>query len=255
MSDDALIYEFSGRRLDPARRQLTHGGKPVAMFPRCFDALLLLIEHRGELLDKEFLLQALWPDVVVDENSLAKVISDMRRALGEGPQDSGLHRHRSASRLSVRRGCGSPCASTGSEASSERWPNEEIRSLAVLPFKFLNPVAGDETLCIGLADALITRLGQLRRTLVRPTSSIARFAGTSLAPAAAGRELGVDAVIAGRSGAPAPRCASACSWCRCGRCGVLGREVRCPVGGRAANSRIRSPSACRHRAHAGAGAR
>ena len=44
MNDD-VIYEFSGHRLDPARRQLTHGGKPVAMFPRCFDALLLLVEH------------------------------------------------------------------------------------------------------------------------------------------------------------------------------------------------------------------
>ena len=59
------------------------------MFPRCFDALLLLVERRGELLDKDFLLQALWPDVVVDENSLAKVISEVRRALGEGPRDSG----------------------------------------------------------------------------------------------------------------------------------------------------------------------
>ena len=55
----------------------------MALFPRCFDALLLLVERRGELLDKDFLLHALWPDVVVEENSLAKVISDIRRALGE----------------------------------------------------------------------------------------------------------------------------------------------------------------------------
>src|SRR5262245_66502144 len=83
-----VLYEFAGRRLDPARRQLVHAGKPVAMFPRCFDALLLLVEHRGELLDKDYLLQALWPGVVVDENSLAKVISEIRRALGE-PRDGG----------------------------------------------------------------------------------------------------------------------------------------------------------------------
>jgi DNA-binding winged helix-turn-helix (wHTH) protein len=84
-----IVYEFSGRRVDPARRQLLHGGKPVVMFPRCFDALLLLIEHRGQLLDKDFLLQSLWPNVVVDENSLAKVISEVRRALGEGPKSQG----------------------------------------------------------------------------------------------------------------------------------------------------------------------
>ena len=58
-------------------------------FRAAFDALLLLVEQRGTLLDKDFLLQALWPDVVVDENSLAKVISEVRRALGEEPRDSG----------------------------------------------------------------------------------------------------------------------------------------------------------------------
>src|SRR6185436_1244520 len=90
MNDAApVIYEFAGRRLDPARRQLVFAGKQVAMFPRCFDALLLLVERRGELLEKDFLLGALWPDVVVDENSLAKVISEVRRALGEAPRESG----------------------------------------------------------------------------------------------------------------------------------------------------------------------
>jgi DNA-binding winged helix-turn-helix (wHTH) protein/tetratricopeptide (TPR) repeat protein len=197
MSDDAhLIYEFSGRRLDPARRQLTHGGKPVAMFPRCFDALLLLVERRGALLEKDFLLQALWPDVVVDENSLAKVISEIRRTLGEGPRDPGSivtvprRGYRFVADVGVHR-------VTGGKPAAGIGPNDEIRALAVLPFSFLNPSPGDETLSIGLADALITRLGQLRRTMLRPTSSIARFAGKTLAPAGAGRELGVDAVIAG----------------------------------------------------------
>ncbi len=89
MNDEAsVIYEFAGRRLDPARRQLVYAGKPVAIFPRCFDALLLLVERRGQLLDKDYLLATLWPDVVVDENSLAKVISEVRRALGEAPRDS-----------------------------------------------------------------------------------------------------------------------------------------------------------------------
>jgi DNA-binding winged helix-turn-helix (wHTH) protein/tetratricopeptide (TPR) repeat protein len=195
MSDD-VIYDFSGHRLDPARRRLTHGGKPVALFPRCFDALLLLVEHRGELLDKDFLLQALWPDVVVDENSLAKVISDIRRALGEGARDSGCivtvprRGYRFVADVGVQRSVAGTPAASGS-------PSEGIRTLAVLPLNFLNPAAGDETLSLGLADALITRLGQLRHTVVRPTSSIARYAGAACSPAQAGRELGVDAVITG----------------------------------------------------------
>jgi DNA-binding winged helix-turn-helix (wHTH) protein len=192
------------------------------MYPRCFDALLLLIENRGGLLEKDFLLQALWPDVVVDENSLAKVISEVRRALGEGPRDSGCivtvprRGYRFVAEVAVHRNAEPAPAASGS-------PTEGIRSLAVLPFSFLHPSAEDETLSIGLADALITRLGQLRRTVLRPTSSITRFADQRVAPAEAGRTLGVDAVIAGsvrRAGTPS---ASACSWCRwptmpcCGR--------------------------------------
>jgi DNA-binding winged helix-turn-helix (wHTH) protein/tetratricopeptide (TPR) repeat protein len=196
MTDAGTIYEFAGRRLDAARRQLTHHGRPVAMFPRCFDALVLLLEHRGKLLDKDFLLEALWPGVVVDENSLAKVISEVRRSLGEGPKDQGCivtvprRGYQFVGEVQVHaRGEGAP------EPAVRR--RGEIGSLAVLPFTFLNPVASDESLGLGLADALITRLGQLRRTLVRPTSSVARFSAQPLAPNAAGRALEVDAVITG----------------------------------------------------------
>jgi DNA-binding winged helix-turn-helix (wHTH) protein/tetratricopeptide (TPR) repeat protein len=196
MSEANVVYEFAHRRVDPARRELLHNGRPVPIYPRCFDALLLLIEKRGTLLEKDFLMQALWPDVVVDENSLAKVISEVRRALGEGPRDSGCivtiprRGYRFVADVVVQRKAAEGPVTSGS-------PKVEIRSLAVLPFSFLNPAAGDDTLAIGLADALITRLGQLRRTVVRPTSSIARFAESPMAPSEAGRVLGVDAVIAG----------------------------------------------------------
>jgi len=199
MNDAApVIYEFGGRRLDPARRQLVHAGKPVAMFPRCFDALLLLIERRGELLDKDFLLEALWPDVIVDENSLAKVISEVRRALGEAPREPGCietvsrRGYRFIAEVAVRRAAEVPPVSSGVAK-----PATEIRALAILPFNIANPRASDDSLGVGLADALVTRLGQLQRTLLRPSSSVARFAGSGITPAAAGRELEVDTVIAG----------------------------------------------------------
>jgi len=201
-ADAHVVYEFAGRRVDPVRRQLLHGGRPVALFPRCFDALLLLVERRGELLDKDFLLRSLWPDVVVDENSLAKVISEVRRALGEGPRDQGCivtvprHGYRFVANVEVLRNVGAAPAASG--ATREGIANHaELRSLAVLPFSFLNPVAGDEFLGLGLADALTTRLGHLRHTLLRPTSSIARFAAGGVTPADAGRQLSVHSVITG----------------------------------------------------------
>ena len=148
VNEDAhVIYEFAGRRLDPARRQLVHAGKPVAMFPRCFDALLLLVEQRGgNFFDKEFLLASLWPDVAVDENSLAKVISEVRRVLGEAPRDSGCietvprRGYRFTASVEVLAG-----PTPGRCWPPTRW-FPEIRSLAVLPFGITNPRAGDDSL-------------------------------------------------------------------------------------------------------------
>jgi DNA-binding winged helix-turn-helix (wHTH) protein/TolB-like protein len=73
----------------------------------------------------------------------------------------------------------------------------QIKTIAVLPFKPLNNEGREEYLELGIADALITRLSGLRQILVRPTSSVRKFAGTNYDPIAAGRELNADAVIDG----------------------------------------------------------
>ena len=73
-------------------------------------------------------------------------------------------------------------------------------SIAVLPFKILSPSAentGDEYLGVGLADALITRLSNVQRLIVRPTSSVLRYHRTNVDPLLAGRDLGIDYVIDG----------------------------------------------------------
>jgi serine/threonine protein kinase len=69
-------------------------------------------------------------------------------------------------------------------------------SLAVLPFVFLTPVEGKESLSLGFADALITSLGNLQNFLVLPTSAILKYPGGS-DPAAVGRELQVQHVLQG----------------------------------------------------------
>ncbi len=71
------------------------------------------------------------------------------------------------------------------------------RSIAVLPFHPLDPQA-EPALGLGLADALITKLSNIRQLVVRPTSSIQRYAGPSADPWAAGRELDVDALLEGK---------------------------------------------------------
>ena len=72
-----------------------------------------------------------------------------------------------------------------------------VRSIAVLPFKPLAAGNRDESLELGMADTLITRLGVLHGIVVRPISAVHRYTGLGQDPAAVGRELGVDAVLDG----------------------------------------------------------
>jgi TolB-like protein/Tfp pilus assembly protein PilF len=70
-----------------------------------------------------------------------------------------------------------------------------IRSLAVLPFKRVGAQDGNEYLRLGLTDALITKISNLKRIVVRPTNAVRKY--DALDAMAAGRELGVDAVVDG----------------------------------------------------------
>ena len=75
----------------------------------------------------------------------------------------------------------------------------DVRSVAVLPFASLDASAGENAhLELGMADAVINRLGRLRRISVRATSAVQKYAGTDRDPVAVGRALGVDAVLEGR---------------------------------------------------------
>src|SRR6266550_3217886 len=74
-------YEFGQFTLFPAEKQLLCEGKAVALAPKVFDTLVLLVENQGRLIQKEELLQALWPDSFVEEVALAHNISQLRKAL------------------------------------------------------------------------------------------------------------------------------------------------------------------------------
>jgi DNA-binding winged helix-turn-helix (wHTH) protein len=79
------MYEFGDFRLDAAKRLLTsrRDGTVVALPARVFDTLLCFVERPGRLLSKTLLLETIWPDVRVEENSLSRNVSILRRALGD----------------------------------------------------------------------------------------------------------------------------------------------------------------------------
>jgi len=73
-----------------------------------------------------------------------------------------------------------------------------VMSLAVLPFQPLDGSARDETLELGMADALITRLSNIDQIQVRPVSAVQKYAEPGRDLGAVGRELRVDALVEGK---------------------------------------------------------
>ena len=78
------IYEFGHFRLDAAEHVLRRDGEAVAVPPKAFALLLVLVERHGHLLEKEELLKLTWPDTFVEEANLSYNISLLRKALGDG---------------------------------------------------------------------------------------------------------------------------------------------------------------------------
>lgn len=186
------IYEFDDFRVDPGRRLLLGGnGRPLPLTPKAFDMLIYLVQHTDVVLGNETLMTAIWADTAVEENNLNQCISALRRVLGEKRAE---HRYivtvpgrgyRFVAAVNKRK----PPATASSA--------DLIPSIAVLPFQPLARNDRDESLEMGMADTLIARLSGIRDIVVRPMSSVRKYADLKQDVLAAGRELEVESVLEG----------------------------------------------------------
>jgi TolB-like protein/DNA-binding winged helix-turn-helix (wHTH) protein/Tfp pilus assembly protein PilF len=80
------LHAFGPFRLDPAQRLLFRDAQVVSLTPKALDVLLALVENAGQLLTKDELLERVWPDTFVEEVTLAKNVSRLRKALGKTPE-------------------------------------------------------------------------------------------------------------------------------------------------------------------------
>jgi DNA-binding winged helix-turn-helix (wHTH) protein/TolB-like protein/Flp pilus assembly protein TadD len=80
---DRRCYEFGPFRVDAMKRRLLRNGGLVPLTPKAFDTLLVLLEHSGQVVEKEDLMERVWPGLAVEENNLTQNISALRKALGE----------------------------------------------------------------------------------------------------------------------------------------------------------------------------
>ena len=76
-------FEFGAFRLIPAERQLLCDDRTVPLPPKAFELLLLLVEKSGHLIEKEELIEKLWPNSFVEEANLTHHIWTLRKALGK----------------------------------------------------------------------------------------------------------------------------------------------------------------------------
>src|SRR3954469_6221133 len=84
------LYEFDDFTIDPLRRNVHRLNDLIHLPPKVFDTLLTLVRHHGRVIEKNALIEAVWPDTVVEENNLTQNISAIRKALGD---DRERHRY------------------------------------------------------------------------------------------------------------------------------------------------------------------
>jgi DNA-binding winged helix-turn-helix (wHTH) protein/TolB-like protein/tetratricopeptide (TPR) repeat protein len=86
-SANEKIYSFGPYRLDAAKHLLLKEGVAVQLREKLFEALLILLEAEGAVVSKDEFMEKVWPDAFVEENSLTRTISDLRKTLSSGDED------------------------------------------------------------------------------------------------------------------------------------------------------------------------
>lgn len=210
MTTGRLTYEFGDFRLDTARRLLLprNGDRPLPLTARAYDALLYLVERPGKLLSKAALMSAIWPDVVVEDNSLNQNISLLRRVLGERP---GEYRFivtvpgrgyrfvaevRTVSEPSDESSQIAPVANASEAARSTVHAHARI-PLAILPFANLTADPATDHFGEGMAEELINTFARARWFEVASRTSTFAFKDRNVDVRRIARELDVQAVLEG----------------------------------------------------------
>lgn len=85
---ETALYEFDAFRVDPVRRLLLRDGEPLPITPKALSILLVLLEQAGEVVDKQDLIERVWPGVFVTEANLTQNVFSLRKCLGERANDN-----------------------------------------------------------------------------------------------------------------------------------------------------------------------
>ena len=195
-----MLYRFGSFTLDLTRGCLEVAGREIELRPKCFDVLRHLLENGNRLISKEELAAAVWPQVAVSDESLARCISDVRAAIAD-------HDH-SIIKTVPRRGYLFTADVTrheharprqeqsGLEAVTGHVPAERP-SIAVLAFTSMGGDPDQEYFSDGITEDIITELSRFSELFVIARNSSFRYKGQSVDMRQIGRELGARYVLEG----------------------------------------------------------
>jgi len=195
-------YEFGTFRVDADSRILLRDAKPVPLMPKAFDLLLVLIQNRGRVLDRDRLMSEVWPNTHVENTNLNVNLSMLRKVLGEKPRD---HRY-----IVTIPGKGYKFVAAVKVPENRRhWRAssaklltfaEEIRKkwIAVLPFSWVGRRPGDGWLALGITDSLTVDLARIPQLRVQLTDRAVGWTARRRSIVATERKGDVDYLLQGR---------------------------------------------------------
>ncbi|AWC23381.1 Transcriptional regulator HilA [Aminobacter sp. MSH1] len=188
------VFEFAGHTLDLKQGRLRNGAGDVTLRPKSLALLTYLVRNPGRVIDKHELIEAVWPDVVVSDDSLSQCLKDIRVALG--PRAAGFIR------TVPRRGYILDEQRLRSyDEGSDRPPPRKLQStadrpsIAVLPFETAE--ADQEWFSDGIAEDITTALTKSRRLLVVSKNYSFALKGRAVRGNDIARELRVQYLLEG----------------------------------------------------------
>jgi TolB-like protein/tetratricopeptide (TPR) repeat protein len=180
-------YHFADMTLDLARGLLRGTNGEIELRPKSFNVLRYLVGNAGRVVTKSEIMRAIWPDMIVTDDSLSRCISDIRLAIGD--------REATIIKTMPKRGYRFEAIVTTSAARARG--NPAIPSIAVLPFQNLNGDANSDYFADGVVEEITVALSRFKPLLVISRNSSFSYKGRLVETSVIGSELGVRYVLQG----------------------------------------------------------
>ncbi len=182
-------YRFGQFDFLPDERRLKKAGKEISLGARAFDLLAFLVSNRHRVVTKAEMLDAVWPDIAVEESNLTVQVSALRKALG-------------ADALATIPGRGYQFVLV--ESAVEEPPAAKAKpqagtghSILVLPFANTSNDPDQEYFSDGIAEDIITDLSKISALSVVARNTAFTFKGQAVDVSEISERLGVSHVVEG----------------------------------------------------------